>query len=112
MGSGARRRRACFGPGTWNSPRHAETDDDGENLDAEMADGAAEENSPRQAETDDDGENLDAEMADGAAEETLLIDPTLHTPARALNEEPRSPAYAVQLAKTLPGRRFDPDRPR
>ncbi|KAE9350483.1 hypothetical protein PF008_g6431 [Phytophthora fragariae] len=47
MGSGARRRRACFGPGTWNSPRHAETDDDGENLDAEMADGAAEENPPR-----------------------------------------------------------------
>ncbi|KAE8996205.1 hypothetical protein PR002_g19391 [Phytophthora rubi] len=87
MGSGARRRRACFGPGTWNSPRHAETDDDGENLDAEMADGAAEENSPRQAETDDDGENLDAEMADGAAEETP---PPPETPSsQGRRREPR-----------------------
>ncbi|KAE9084486.1 hypothetical protein PF010_g20808 [Phytophthora fragariae] len=61
MGSGARRRRACFGPGTWNSPRHPAANDDGENLDAEMADGAAEENPPpRHAVTDNGAEADDA----------------------------------------------------
>ncbi|KAE8995609.1 hypothetical protein PR002_g19565 [Phytophthora rubi] len=68
MGSGARRMRARFGPGTWNPPRHTETDDNEESLEAEMADNAAEENPPRHAATEDGAGNPDADMADDTGE--------------------------------------------
>ncbi|KAE9352773.1 hypothetical protein PF008_g5312 [Phytophthora fragariae] len=73
MGSGARRMRARFGPGTWNPPRHAETDDDEEeSLEAEMADDTAEENPPlRHAATVDVDVVPDAVKEQGASYDVI-----------------------------------------